>query len=65
MFERHTEGKQDLDNMGRITKLKRESIGEYRLKSTNQEITQLNRIDYGLSLVDALYKLADKYVSER
>lgn len=65
LFERHTVGKQDLDNMGRITKLKRESIGEYRLKSTNQEIIKLNRIDYGLSLVDALYKLADMYVSER
>lgn len=65
LFERHTYGKQDLDDTGRISQLKKDARGEYQAKAQNKDVVALNKIKYGNELVSALYNFADTYISEK
>lgn len=65
LFNQHTVGKQDLDNTGRISLLKKEARAEYQVKAQDKNIASLNKIKYGNELVAALYRFADEYVTAR
>ncbi|WP_251421363.1 type I restriction endonuclease subunit R [Veillonella agrestimuris] len=65
LFERHTYGKQDLDDTGRISQLKKDARSEYQAKAQNKDVVALNKIKYGNELVLALYDFADTYISEK
>ena len=64
MFNRHEYGKEDFDDAGRMTELKKVAGKEYRSKAKDSKIVELGLLAYRTGLIKAIYAFANEYVSE-
>lgn len=62
LFARHTYGRNDLDEKGKLSEIKRNGAKEYKAKAQDEAVRALKKIKYRNELDLAIYKLADEMV---